>query len=183
MRVQLFPQEQVIQATSSAAIANADTAGGRLIPVIMVDAIGHPEITELIRAHEHTPAGDCKSQWATALGNSNVVRLQLEFERPVATEFLIEFELPKFAGAIDNILRAKSMYLLEGEENSTFTSTDGQPRILMELPATGFELVWQRIFRKSIAAMFREEGQSRARSKTLADRFIADWRSSTTFDI
>ncbi|MHA6694630.1 hypothetical protein [Homoserinimonas sp. A520] len=149
----------------------------------MVDATGHPEITELIRAHAHTPAGDCKSQWATALGSSDVVRLQLEFERPVATEFLIGFELPKFAGAIDNILRARSMYLLEGDVDSTFTSTDGQPRILVELPSTGFEAAWQRIFRKSVANMFREEGQGRGASRALADRFIAEWRSQTTFDL
>jgi hypothetical protein len=183
MKVQRFPSDRVVRATSSAAIANVDTAGGRLIPVVMVDASGHPEITELIRAHEHTPAGDCVSQWATALGNSNQVRLRLKFERPVATEFLIEFELPKFGGAIDNILRARSMYLLEGALDSTFTSTEGRPRILIELPSTGFELAWQRIFRKSISNMFREEGQSRGASRMLADKFIVEWRSRTTFDI
>jgi hypothetical protein len=183
MKVQRFPRDRVVHATSSAAIANIDTAGGRLIPMIMVDAIGHPEITELIRAHEHTPAGDCVSQWATALGNSNIVRLQLEFERPIATEFLIQFELPKFGGAIDNILRARSMYLVEGDLDSTFTSTEGRPRILVELPSTGFEAGWQRIFRRSVSHMFRGEGQSRRASRRLADQFIAEWRTRTTIDM
>ncbi|WP_157489640.1 hypothetical protein [Frigoribacterium sp. Leaf44] len=183
MKVQRFPRDRVVPATSSAAIASFDTAGGRLIPVIMVDATNHPEITELIRAHEHTFAGDCKSQWATSLGKWDVVRLQLKFERPVATEFLIEFQLPKFAGAIDNILRARSMYLLEGDVGSTFMSTGRQPRILVELPSTGFESAWQRIFHKSIVDMFREEGQGRASSRALASRFITDWRTRTTLDL
>lgn len=182
MKVQRLSSERVVRATSSAAIANVDTAGGRLIPVVMVDADGHPEITELIRAHEHTPAGDCVSQWSTALGDSSRVLLQLTFERPVATEFLIEFELPKFGGSIDNMLRARSMFLLEGGLGSTFTTTEDQPRILVELPSTGFEAAWEGIFRRSIVRMFREEGQSRSASKELADGFIAEWRSRTTFD-
>lgn len=182
MKVQRFPSDRVIRATSSAAIANVDTAGGRLIPVVMVDARAHPEITELIRAHEHTPAGDCASQWSTALGDSSRVRLQLTFERPVATEFLIEFELPKFGGSIDNMLRARSMFLLEGGLDSTYTTTEDQPRILVELPSTGFEVAWEGIFRKSVRKLFREEGQSRGMSRKLADGFIAEWRSRTTFD-
>lgn len=182
MKVQRFPGDRLVRVTSSAAIANVDTAGGRLIPVVMINAAGHPEITELIRAHEHTPAGDCVSQWSTALGDSNRVRLQLTFERPVATDFLIEFELPKFGGTVDNILRSRSMYLLEGGIGSTFTTTEDQPRILVELPSTGFERAWQRIFRRSVREMFREEGQHRRASKRLADEFIAKWRSATTFD-
>jgi len=183
VRVQRIPTGRVVRATSSAAIANVDTAGGRLIPLVMIDASEHPEIRELIRAHKHTPAGDCVSQWATPIGNPSSVHLRLEFIRPVATSFIVEFELPKLAGAIDNILRAKSMFLLEGKEGSTFTSTEGQPRILMEMPSTGFEPTWERIFRSSLVRMFRDEGASRRLAKVNADRFVARWRAGTTFDL
>lgn len=183
MRLQRVPRDRVVQATSTAAVASAGTGGGRLIPLIMIDATEHPEIAELIRVHEHTPAGDCVSQWSTAIANDDVVGLRLEFQRPVATEFLIQFELPKLAGAVDNILRAKSMYLLEGAVGSRYSTTENAPRILIELPHTGFEPVWNRIFRKSIIKMHREEGLKPGLARSAADKFIADWRARSTFNL
>ena len=183
MRIERVAPERVVRATSSAAIADVGTADGRLIPIIMIDASGHPELSELIRVHEHTPAGDHVSQWATVLGNPYKVHLLLEFIRPIAAQVTIEFGLPKFSGAIDNILRAKSMYLLEGEMDSTFTSTEGRPRILMELPPTGFEDTWEQMFHKSVFKMLREKGLSQREAKRGAKRFVANWRESTTFEI
>lgn len=183
MELRRIPQDRIVRAASSAAIANADTAGGRLIPLIMVDASGHSEVTELIRVHEYTAAGDCFSQWATVLGRPDVVHLLLEFLRPVATTVTIEFELPAFAGAIDNVLRAKSMFLLEGQKSSTYASTESQPRILMELPDTGFEKAWDRLFHKSITNMMREEGLHRRQAGKNAKEFIDRWRGLTSFEL
>ncbi len=183
MEVKRVARDRVVRATSSAAIANADTAGGRLVPLIMVNATGHPEVTELIRVHGYTTAGDVASQWATVLGKPNVVHLLLKFARPVATTISVEFPLPELAGAIDNVLRAKSMFLLEGPKGSTFTSTQGQSRILLELPSTGFEKTWDHIFHKAITNMMREEGLSRRQAEHQAQTFITHWRESTSFDL
>jgi hypothetical protein len=183
MEVKRVVRDRIVRATSSAAIADADTAGGRLVPLIMVDAAEHPEVTELIRVHQYTTAGDVTSQWATVLGKPDVVHLTLKFARPVVTTISVEFPLPELAGAIDNVLRAKSMYLLEGLEGSTFTSTQGQPRVLLELPSTGFETTWDRIFHKAITRMMREEGLSRRRAEHQAQAFVTHWRQLTSFDL
>ncbi|HEX7373814.1 MAG TPA: hypothetical protein VF277_02500 [Steroidobacteraceae bacterium] len=148
----------------------------------MLDASQHPEVTELIRAHEHSSAGDCTSQWGTVLGNDEVVHLHLEFIRPVATAFQIEFELPKMALAVDNILRARGVYLLEGPEDSTFTSTEDEPRILAELPPTGFEKIWERIYRRTMTSMFREQGLPRQQARRNAEKSIMKMRDETNFD-
>lgn len=173
----------VVKATGSAGLASKNIAGGRLIPLVMVDTSGRPAIKELIRAHEFTDSGDCVSIWATPIGPADEVYLVLKFERPVEVEVTIEFDLDLHSGLVDNLMRAGGMYLLHGLVDDTFTSTTGRPRILIELPTTGFEKSWEGIFKRSMAKKFREQGCSRSKASRLAGEFVADWRSTMGFEL
>jgi hypothetical protein len=184
VRFQKVERRGVVRATSSAAIASRTVAGGRLIPLVMIDASARPEIKELIRVHEFTGAGDCTSQWATILRDPDHVHLLLRFSRPVETHVTIDFELPKFAGAIDNVLRGKALYLLHGEEGSTYTTTQDEARILIEIPETGFRRVWDRIFPSAIAkSLVADEGMTAREARETAREFVKTWRSRTSFEI
>jgi len=147
------------------------------MPVVMVDTSDRPDIDELIRVHRFTPPGDCSSRWATALDGGESVFLILKFARPLEADLTIEFNLERHSGLVDNILRARGLYLLHGLDDDTFTTTTENQRILVELPPTGFERTWEGVFRRHVAKIARREGASSSQARRAAADFIADWRA------
>lgn len=171
-------RRMAVDVTATAAMANPDVGGHRLIPVIMIDTSARPDLDELIRLHEHMPDGDCHSQWATSIGGSDELILLLEFDRPLALSVALSFDLSIHSGAVDNILRARSMYLQRGLIGDTLTSTFHHPRILLELPPTGFESTWERLFRSTLTKGLRAEGMTRHDARRAVRGFIVDWRKT-----
>ncbi|WP_135848370.1 hypothetical protein [Serinibacter arcticus] len=146
--------------------------------MVIVDASGHPEVREVIRLHEFAGTGDCASQWASPALGSAYVHLILTFERPVVTKFVLQFALPEYGGAVDGILTAKSMYLVDGAGGVTFSQAEGRPRILMEVGAEGFYPHWEKLFRKSAERSFRELGSTRKQARLRGAEFVASWRAA-----
>lgn len=174
--IRTYDSRLAARVTATAAMSNADIGGNRLIPVIMVDTTGRPELDELIRLHKHMPDGDCKSQWATLVGQDDKLVLNLEFSRPLNLNAILEFDLSVHSGAVDNILRAEFMYLQRGLFGDTLSSTIDHPRVLIGLPPTGFESTWERLFRTSLTRGLRAEGMTRHEARTAARNFIEHWR-------
>ncbi|MGW6660471.1 hypothetical protein [Rhodococcus sp. NPDC055024] len=182
MRIpQRLDPAKILRATATAGIANMYVAGGAVVPIIMVDCSDRNDVNELIRVHEHLPAGDCVLQWSTVLGSNDQVLLNLKFERPIGLEFVIEFELPLHAGAIDNILQAGMFQLQNGVLGDTPSSTQGRPRINIELPATGFGPIWEKIFQKTMINTFRAEGLGRKEARAASILYITNWRRVMDF--
>ena len=67
-------------------------ADGRLIPVLVIDTAGRPDIPELIRQHQHLRLGDARHQWATSRGDADSVMLLLTFERPSEVDMVLPFQ-------------------------------------------------------------------------------------------
>src|SRR5438132_911761 len=97
-----------------AAMAHESYGLGRLIPVLILDERSRPDIKEIFRAHQHLGSGDVKSTWGQRPGQSDTVALWLEFERPVESRILIEFELAKYGGLVDQVIEAQLVYLQAG---------------------------------------------------------------------
>ena len=69
------------------AAATMPEALGVLTPVLIVDTSERADIEEYVRIHEHSGAGDVKTQWGRRPDNAMIHQLVLEVIRP--TELII----------------------------------------------------------------------------------------------
>ena len=53
----------LVQVVGDAAIAASPFVEGRLVPLVIVDTSGRPDLEELVRVHKHLPPGDVETQW------------------------------------------------------------------------------------------------------------------------
>lgn len=159
-----------------AAIGIGAIGEGRLIPLVIVDASARPALEELIRVHQFTQPGDVVSQWGAINGDNERISLFLNFKRPSELDVVIEFSVNDRAPLIDQILTTKSMYLQVGKHGDRFINTQSSPRILMEIPETGFKEVWEKIYYRYTYKKFRANGLNRQLARKAAHQFISETR-------
>lgn len=157
-------------------IASRGVGGGRMVPLVIVDSTQRPEVNEIVRLHEHLPPGDATTQWGTRVRTRGKIALFLHFSRPMSINLLLEFGLPTQAGLVDQIITAKCLYLQPGSDGDRLAATLDSPRILIEMPSTGFENDWEQILHSSIAADLRQKGLPRRDSREAAKEFVQEWR-------
>lgn len=177
-RVHILASE-LLPVAATAATASRDFAAGQFIPVVMCDLRERPDVREVVRAHKHVKDGDCVSQWGSDLQNQHgAIYLHLRFERPIAVKVVLAFPLPQEAAAVDAAIGAKALYLQHGLPGEALSDRMDEQRILVQLPPTGFEGDWDRIFTNAIAKNLRkEEGLTRPQSRRAAREFVERWRS------
>ncbi|WP_221630540.1 hypothetical protein [Humibacillus xanthopallidus] len=162
-----------MRVVADGAIGKQGTAAGRLVPVVMVDMSDHPDVAELVRVHQYLGPGDCHSQWAQ--GRDGLL-LRLRFERPIELTIAPTFALPEKAGLVDQVLSARAIYLQHGVAGDRMSTTMHHPRLLIELPPTGFEEQWEGIFFTALVKVFRDGGLKRSEAKAAARDMIVRWR-------
>src|SRR5262245_50724883 len=128
---------------ADAAIATGGIAEGRLLAVLILDTSQRPDIDELVRLHEYMPPGDVGCQWASLHGiNDDSIALVLEFERPAELKVILEFEVRERGALVDLILRGRGFYLQPGRPGDRLKTAFERPRILVDIPDTGFDEQW-----------------------------------------
>lgn len=153
-------------------------AGGRPIPAIIVDASERRDIVEYINAHKMQPPGDIVSQWGTSIKSNNFISLMLKSSRPVEIDFAIGFDAKTHHALIDGILRNNGFYLLEGKHGDKVSTLikKHSGRILIEVPATGFEPIWEKILIKAIGKKFKHQGLNKKQSEIAVNDYIRSMR-------
>jgi hypothetical protein len=172
---------QPLDVVGDAAIASHLVGDGRLIPVLIVDTATRPALEELVRVHQYTSPGDCKSHWGTSLNEKDQVVLQLDFIRPVPLTVTLGLHVPTQGILVDSILMTQALYLLPGRPGDRFISKPEAPRILVEVPRGEFGDTWEKLMRHSLRKMFRERGLSRPDARAAAEQMIEKTREITTF--
>jgi hypothetical protein len=173
--------ERPIPIVADAAIATGIVGDGRLIPLIILDTSERHDVEELIRIHRYVRPGDVVSQWATIEDGSGRIGLLLKFEKPMATKVLIAFDMPKYGGLIDQIIRTKGFYIQAGKEGDRLVHDTERPKLKLEIPDTGFSRTWDDLFYKSVVKRMREAGLSRRGAKDAAHLYIVEWRKFGDF--
>ena len=176
-----LPAEAQVEIVNDAALANP-SADGRLIAVLILDTTTHPQLEELIRIHGDLGSGDVRSRWGTVKGMKKAM-LHLEFSRPLELETVLIFDIEKYAGVVELMLTAKAVYLQAGAPGDRLASTVDSPRLLVELPETGFREQWDRLLLKRITSVMKEEGLSRDQAKSAAQSFIKQMREFAGFHL
>jgi hypothetical protein len=161
---------------SDAAMATAQLGNGRLIPLIIFSKAAREDLAELVRVHDHFPPGDVTIQWGRVPPSSPDISLLLRFLRPVMTTACFTFNLSNQFALIDQILRSGAVYLQPGNPGDRLKTTMSVPRVLVEIPDTGFQESWQRLLIKTVRARLRGDGLSRRAANEAAKEVVAQLR-------
>lgn len=167
---------QPVRIISDAAVATVGVGDGRLIPLVIIDSAGRPDIEELVRVHEHLPPGDVKVQWGNLKSGSDGIALFLRFTRPAEVLLVLQFDIVKQGVIVDQILLSRALYLQPGREGDRLSNNLDARKILIEVPETGFRKTWDKILVKYLVKDFRRRGLPKHQAKEATKAVIEEWR-------
>lgn len=175
--------DRLVNIVNTGIISDSDRGEGRMIPVLILNTVGHDDITELFRVHEHLPPGDVITQWLWSLASSTALFLRMKYLKPMSCEFTIVFDTHRHVSAIDGILHSQAVYLQSGKEGDTLSSTmqleagtASWVRILAEVPRMDFFDVWNKRILKILSKRFREHGLNRHQRDVAAHKQLNSMR-------
>lgn len=166
-----------LRIVSDGAIATGVIGDGRLIPVLVLDTTKRRDVDELIRVHQHFGPGDVVCMWGSITGSDDRVCLVLNFTRPTVTTIVLEFDVLKQGGVVDQIVTSHAVYLQSSRDGDHVSTALHRPKILVEVPDTGFFPIWDRILKRRVAMNMRRQGLSRRGAKQAAEQAINAWRA------
>lgn len=128
------------------------------------------------------PPGDVQHQWAQPDGDRDKVLLALNFVRPMTVSMGLVFDIERQGGLVDAILTSQSLILQTGVPGDRPSTTVGNPRIILDLPRTGFETTWDEWLHQHYTRTFRRRlGLKKKAAAEAADGYIVSWRRLTAF--
>lgn len=171
------PIEKVpLKLVSDAAMANALVADGRLIPVLLVDTSSRPDIENLVKVHDYIRPGDVESRWGRLPDKQDTFCLVLSFKRPSECTAILEFDILKQGGIVDQIMLCQALYLQCAREGEKLLNTLDRERILVEVPSRQVEREWNNILFKALETDGRRKGLSKKEAKEYSDTVVKEWR-------
>ena len=170
-------EKDALCVVADGAIAHPGVGEGRLIPLVILDTNRRPDLEEYIRLHQFVSPGDVKCQWGQLIDHKNTVALILSFSRPAELVAIIEFALQRNHGMlVEQILATKALYVQAGRNGDRLKHDMNLPKVVLEVPDTGFRKFWDKIFLRHTTAGLRERGLNRADAKQAAKRAIEEMR-------
>ena len=144
-------EKEPVPIVSDAAVATQGTADGRLIPVLIIDTSFRPDIEDMIRAHKHIGAGDAQSAWSIpSRFNIDRIFLILTVLKPSRCVIIVEFNIVRQGGVVDQIIHAQGVYIQPGKEGDRLSTTIDHDRLLVEVPSKHFRNEWNKILFKAV---------------------------------
>lgn len=177
--IKVHPREaRPVRIVGDAALSTRGLHGGRLLPLLLLDTSDRPDISEFIRIHSKTSElGDVKTQWCQIQGHDRTAVLLLTFIRPVELFMILEFDIVRQGILVAQALAGQGMYLAIAEhEADRLKENIDRPKVLIDVPDTGFGKTWDDLFYKHLAEDFRGRGLSRSDSRRAARSAIEELR-------
>lgn len=169
-----------VNIVADAAIASQGVREGKLIPLLIIDRSQRPDLSEFVRLHQHLPPWDVECQWGQRQGTKGKIALFLKFIRPSEIFTVLEFDIERQGGLVDQILRAGALYIQPGQVGERFIKTPDNPKILIHIPDTGFSPEWELIFMKHLVDVFKRRGLKGSKAKEAASMMLKEWRKLGT---
>ena len=173
-------EAEPVPIAADAGIATVTVGDGRMIPLLILDTSRRPDIEDMVNAHHHIEGqGDVKAGWGRpdTFFDAGIVSLILTFEKPSHCIIILRFDIGKYGGLVDQIIRSQGLYIQPGRAGDRLITTFDNPRVLVEVPSREFQPEWDRMLRKAMRKRFqREHGMSRAEAKLATEKYITDWR-------
>lgn len=156
------------------AIAVSDQNEGAIIPLVIIDTALRPDIDELIRLHKFADHGHAKFTWGKQGRLGNHVSLFIEFDRPKETTIVLNFDIKKFGVTVEQILNTRGLYLAPGVVGERTYDVVDRPKVLLEIPDTGFAPYWGKLYRKFLLKEFKKHGHSRSEAKEVVEQYLSE---------
>lgn len=157
---------------SDGALRIPGTAGGKMIPMIILDTSKRPDIEEYLRIHHQVGSGDVMSRWGKPrLGKG--IHLLLTTLRPVELNILIKFDPFQNTHLINMIVKAEALYLQDGRPGHRVRDFAHAPKLLVSIPDQGFRSTWEHEHHANVVRKFRRAGLSRKEARMAAAKHIA----------
>jgi hypothetical protein len=163
------------------ALMNREVGHGRMCPVVLIDMSARPDLSELVRLHEHLPPGDVVTQWGFPSKPGGPAVLQLTFTSPARMSMDLIFPLPRFAGVVDSIFHSQALYIRPANPGDTVSTTMDLPTILIEVPASNALPMWMKAYESVTVRDFRSRGLSKSEARAAAREHIERWRELVQF--
>lgn len=171
-----------VRIAADGAISTGGVGDGRMLPVLILDTADRPDIIEYIKLHRHTGPGDVRVQWGQLPDHPDTVMLIFTMIRPVEIKVIVAFELHRNHGfLIEQILGMNGMYLQAGVDGDRLAATMDHPRIIVEIPDTGFRRQWDKLYFQFTVKKFRTQGLDRRNAKAAARSAISKLREVGAF--
>lgn len=171
-------EKELVPVVWDGAIATIGVAEGVMIPLVILDTSNRPDIEDMIAAHKHLGGqGDVKSIWAAPPGwAQDRIRLVLTMLRPSRCVFIMEFNLVKQGGLVDQIIRAELLYVQAGRPGDRIATNIDADRVIAEVPSADFRREWDELYRKALIKNFRQGGMKKRDAIAAVDHFLREWR-------
>lgn len=177
----LLPSADLVPIVGNGAIAGR-VAEGVVIPLVILDTRDRPDIAEIIRVQAHLPPGHVRLQWGGVENRPDDVLLVLDFERPIEARAVLRFEIEAEGILVESALTARALYLQAGKPGDRFKHDIDRPKLLVELPETGFRPKWDEVFLKRMTTVLSQRlGIPRRKAQPHARELIEELRTVTTF--
>ena len=162
---------------ADATLATTGVNSGRLIPHLVLDTDKRPDIEMLLKMHEdYEGPGDVVVTWGKENRKSQEIRLLLEMKRPLELMICLEFNVATQGIIVDHILFSKGLYFQAGKPGQRIKDLIGQPQILLEIPHTGFQNLWNKTWEKALVKKMKKEGLSRKQAIESSKKAIEKMR-------
>lgn len=159
----------VVDIVADGSIGSPLQANGLQVPVLVLDTSQRPDLDDVFHAHsfDHLNNGDVRTIWSSQ-ANGRWVGLEVNFERPVETRAIIRFPVPHHSSLVHLALSSQSIIIHRGQPGVKFkdiyfptedgsSTTTSQEGILLNVPHGGFELVWEKMYKKQLFKYFKNE--------------------------
>lgn len=145
---------------------------------MILDTTDRPDLAELIEIQEKLPPGDVVSAWARLLdGPKDHLALVLQFQRPIETVCVLNFDLRKQGSVVELALRARAIYLQAGKPGDRLYRTLDAPRMIVEIGAEILSTRWNELWLKAIKRKLKPEGLRNSEAKKISEQYIEEMRA------
>lgn len=174
----LDSDNKVVDVVNDALIYERNMCDGKAIPHLIIDTEKYPEIAKSIELHREVAEGIVSFTWGMTT-DKKFVLLMIDSVSPVEISYVIKFDLYRQCAIIDRILSSKLMYIQAGKQGERLLNTPNRPKLLLEVPHTGFETEWKKIYRKTQEKRFKDLGVKRKDLDKVINSFNEEWASVT----
>ena len=132
----------------------------RFVPALVLDTTSRSDLENVIRVHGALGVpGDVSSGWALKPdAPQHSLFLVLRFTQPYSCNALLQFDLLKYGGFVDQIIQVEGLYIFPGRpgERVSILVTKGRESLLIQVSSKEFTPKWERLWNKAL----REQGLS-----------------------
>jgi hypothetical protein len=101
----------------------------------------------------------------------------MSFKKPAVVDVIVEFDIVKQGVLVNQMLTVSALCLQAGREGDRFSKNPYAPKVIIEIPDTGYREIWNKKWHKRVAREMKREGLGRQQAKRAATLFIDELRN------